>query len=125
MKEEAILRVIIDEAIHIHKNIGPGMLENVYKTCLAYRLKQRGLLIEIEKPVPVYFEEVKMECGYRSDIVAENCVIIDTKSISAIGPIEISQMLTYLQFLKLRYGIILNFNVVRMKDGIKRVLRGY
>jgi len=76
----------LDEAIYIHKTIGHGMLENVYKNCLAYRLRKRGLYVETEKPVPVIFEEVKMDCGYRADIVIEKSVIIDTKTIEAIGP---------------------------------------
>ena len=125
MHEEAIIKLILNEAFYIHTTIGPGMLENVYKTCLAYRLTKRGLYVEVEKPVPVYFEEVKMECGYRSDIVVEGSVIIDTKSMEAIGPMEVAQLLTYLQFLKLRYGLILNFRVLHLKDGIKRVLRGH
>ena len=125
MKEEALISIIIDEAIYIHKTIGPGMLESVYKTCLAYRLRQRGLFVEVEKSVPVYFEQVRMDCGYRADIVVESCIIIDTKSIEAIGEVEIAQVLTYLQFLNLRFGLILNFKVARMREGIKRVLRGY
>jgi GxxExxY protein len=125
MKEEEIIKIIIDEAFYIHKSIGPGMLENVYKTCLAHRLAKRNLLIESEKPIPVFFEEVKMECGYRADIVVEKIIVVDTKSIEAIGPLQISQVLTYLQFLNLRYGLILNFNVTLMKNGIRRVLRGY
>ncbi len=125
MAEEEIIKVVLDEAFHVHKIIGPGMLENVYKNCLAYRLRKRGLSVETEKPIPVIFEEVKMECGYRADIVAEQSVVIDTKSIDAIGPLQIAQVLTYLRFLKLRHGLILNFNTVLMKDGIKRVLNGY
>ena len=125
MHEEAIIKLILNEAFYVNTTIGPGMLENVYKTCLAYRLTKRGLYVEVEKPVPVYFEEVKMECGYRSDIVVEGSVIIDTKSMEAIGPMEVAQLLTYLQFLNLRYGLILNFKVLHLKDGIKRVLRGH
>ena len=125
MTEEEIIKIILDEAIYIHKTIGPGMLENVYKTCLCYRLVKRGLFIEIEKAVPVFFEEIKMECGYRADIVVERSVVVDTKSIDAIGPLQIAQVLTYLRFLNLRFGLILNFNTLLMKDGIKRVVNGY
>jgi GxxExxY protein len=125
MTEEDIVKIILDESFHIHKTIGPGMLENVYKTCLAYRLQQRGLFVETEKAVPVFFEQVKMECGYRADIVVEKKVVVDTKAIEAIGPLQVAQVLTYLRFLNLRYGLILNFNVVLLKDGIKRVLHGY
>ena len=96
------------------------MLESVYKNCLAYRL-----FVETEKPIPVVFEEIRMECGYRADIVAERSVVVDTKNIEAIGPLQIAQVLTYLRFLDLRHGLILNFNTVLLKDGIKRVINGY
>ena len=125
MKEEAIIKIVLDEAFHVHKKIGPGMLESVYKTCLAYRLQKRGLLLETEKPVPVFFEEVKMNCGYRADILIEKQVIVETKSIEGIGPLQVAQVLTYLCFLGLRYGLILNFDVLLLKNGIRRVLSGY
>ena len=125
MKEEAIIKIVLDEAFHVHKKIGPGMLESVYKTCLTYRLQKRGLLLETEKPVPVFFEEVKMDCGYRADILVEKQVIVETKSIEDIGPLQVAQVLTYLRFLGLRYGLILNFDVLLLKDGIRRVLNGY
>jgi len=125
MAQDDIIKIILDEAFHVHRGVGPGMLETVYKNCLAYRLAKRGLSIEIEKPIPVIFEEVRMECGYRADIVVEKSVVVDTKSIEAIGPLQIAQLLTYLRFLNLRHGLILNFNSVLMKDGIKRVLNGY
>ena len=125
MGEEDIIKAILAEAIYIHKTIGPGMLESVYKTCLAYRLTKSGLYIETEKPVPVIFEDVKMDCGYRADIVVEKSVVVDTKTIEGIGPIQIAQVLTYLRFLYIRHGLILNFHTVLMKDGIKRVLNGY
>ena len=125
MTEEAIIKIVLDEAFHVHKKIGPGMLESVYKTCLAYRLQKRGLLLETEKPVLVFFEEVKMNCGYRADILVEKQVIVETKSIEGIGPLQVAQVLTYLRFLGLRYGLILNFDVLLLKDGIRRVLNGY
>ena len=125
MSEEAIIKIVLDEAFYVHKRIGPGMLESVYKTCLAYRLQKRGLLLETEKPVPVFFEEVKMDCGYRADILVEKQVIVETKSIEGIGPLQVAQVLTYLRFLGLRYGLILNFDVLLLKDSIRRVLNGY
>ena len=125
MATEEIVTIIMDEAFYIHKTIGPGLLENVYKTCLAYRLKKRGLFVEVEKPVPVFFEEVKMDCGYRSDLVVENKVVVDTKTIDAIAPLHIAQVLTYLRFLHLKIGLILNFKTFMMKDGIKRVVLNY
>ena len=125
MTEEAIIKLILDEAFYIHKSIGPGMLESVYRNCLAYRLRNRDLYVEIEKAVPVVFEEIKLECGYRCDIVVERKVVVETKSIEAIAPIHAAQLLTYLRFLNLRYGLLLNFNSVLLKDGIKRVVNGY
>ena len=125
MSEEAVIKIVLDEAFHVHKKIGPGMLESVYKTCLAYRLQRRGLLLETEKPVPVFFEEVKMDCGYRADILVEKQVIVETKSIEGIGPLQVAQVLTYLRFLGLRYGLILNFDGLLLKDGIRRVINGY
>ena len=124
MTEEAIIKIVLDEAFHVHKKIGPGMLESVYKTCLAYRLQRRGLLLEMEKAVPVFFEEVKMDCGYRADILIEKRVIVETKSIEGIA-LQVAQVLTYLRFLGLRHGLILNFDVLLLKDGIRRVLNGY
>lgn len=125
MNEEEIIKIILDESFYIHRTIGPGMLENVYKTCLAYRLRQTGLFVETEKPVPVIFEEIKMECSYRADLVVEHRVVVETKTIEAIGDIHVAQILTYLRFLKLRRGLILNFNTVLLKYGIKRVLNGF
>lgn len=125
MDEEKIITLILNEAFHIHKTIGPGMLENVYKTCLAYRLRQNGLFVETEKPVPVVFEEIKMECGYRADLVVKRKIIVDTKNIDAITDIHVAQLLTYLRFLNLRHGLILNFKTVLLKNGIKRVLNGF
>ena len=120
-----IIKIILDEAFYIHTTIGPGMLETVYKNCLAHRLRKRGFFIVVERPIPVVFEEVRVECGYRADIVAERWVVVNTKSIDAIDPLQIAQVLTYLRFLNMRYGLILNFNTILIKDGIKRVINGF
>ena len=125
MDEEDIIKIILNEAFGIHKSIGPGMLENVYKTCLAFKLRQKGLLVEVEKPVPVIFEEIQMECGYRADLVVEQKIIVEIKNMEAIAEIHIAQLLTYLRFLNVRHGLILNFKTVLMKNGIKRVLNGF
>lgn len=125
MDTEGIIKIILDEAFYVHKSIGPGMLESVYKACLAYRLRARGLFVETEKPIPVVFEKVKLDCGYRADIVVERRVIVDTKTSEAITDLYVAQLLTYLRFLAMRHGLILNFNTVLLKDGIRRVLNGY
>jgi GxxExxY protein len=125
MTENEIIDIVSDEAIYIHSKIGPGMLESVYKNCMAYRLRKRGLFVETEKPVPVTFEEVRMDCGYRADIVVEHKIIIEIKSIESIADIHIAQTLTYLRFLELRFGLILNFKTTLMKYGMKRVANGF
>jgi GxxExxY protein len=125
MTDEEIIKITLDEAFYIHKSIGPGMLESVYQTCLAYRLRERGLFVETEKPVPVIFEEIKLECGYIADIVVERRIIVETKSIEVFAPIHVAQLLTQLIFLILRLVLLLNFNTVYLKDVIKRVANGY
>lgn len=101
--------------------MGPGLLEKVYVQCLYYRLWKLGLSVKKEQPIPVVFEEVRMECGYRADIIVENKIIEEVKSIDAIGDIHIAQLLTYLKFCNCRLGLLINFNVTLLKSGIKRV----
>ncbi len=98
------------------------MLESAYVHCLAYRLIKRGLIVRTEVPVPLIFEEVRLECGYRADLVIENKVVVEVKSIEAIAPIHLAQTLTYLRFLNLKLGLVLNFHSVLIKDGIRRVV---
>jgi GxxExxY protein len=122
MNENELSSIVIREAIDIHKAIGPGLLEKVYVECLYYRLIKLGLFVEKEKPIPVIFEEVKMDCGYRADLFVENKLIIETKSIDAIADIHIARTLTYLKFLHCKLGLVINFNVILLKDGIRRVV---
>lgn len=98
------------------------MLESVYEECLTYKLIKRGLLIERQKPVPLIFEEVKLECGFRCDVIVENKLIIEVKAVEALNEIHLAQVLTYLKLTKARLGLLLNFNVLKLKDGIKRVV---
>jgi len=98
MSENEISKIIVEEAIYIHKSIGPGMLESAYVHCLAYRLIKRGLNVKTQMPVSLIFEEVKLECGYRADLVIDNKVVIEAKSIEAIASIHLAQTLTYLLF---------------------------
>jgi GxxExxY protein len=122
MTENIISGIIVQEAVHIHQSIGPGMLESAYSRCMAYRLSLRGLHVLSEVPVPLIFEEVNLECGYRADLLIEDKVIIEIKSIETIAPIHLAQTLTYLRLLNCRLGIIANFNTILMKDGIRRVV---
>lgn len=125
MNQELLIKSVLNEAFYVHSTLGPGLLENVYKNCLAYQLEKRGFFVEVEKPIPVVFDTIKMECGYRADIVVERDLIIETKCIEAIAPIHVAQLLTYLKFANLRFGLVLNFNSVLLKNGIKRVVNGY
>src|SRR5688572_16527136 len=122
MTENEISKILVDEAIYIHRSMGPGMLESVYVHCLAHRLMKKGLSVRTEVPVPLIFEDVYLECGYRSDLIIENKVVIEVKSVDALGPIHFAQTLTYLRLLNLKLGIVLNFNSTLMKEGIKRVV---
>jgi GxxExxY protein len=125
VQEEAIIKIILDEAFTLHRTLGPGILERVYSTCLAYRVRKRDLYVEMEKPIPVIYEDVKLECGYRADLVIENKIVVEIKSIDSIMPIHVSQVLTHLRFMNLRFGLLLNFNMIFLKDGIKRVINGF
>ncbi|MFO7525055.1 MAG: GxxExxY protein [Ignavibacteriaceae bacterium] len=111
---------IIGSAIEVHKQFGSGLLESAYEECLAYELIQAGLNIERQKPIPVVYKEVKLECGYRADIVVENTIIIELKAIDALTTIHEAIVLTYLKFAHKKLGLLMNFNVTRLKDGLKR-----
>ena len=116
---------IIGSAIKIHKELGPGLLESVYKECLAYELNKKGFFVEKEKPVPLIFEEVKLECGYRLDLLINNELIIEIKSVDGLADIHLAQVFTYIKLMNKKYGLIINFNVVLLKDGIKRLINKY
>lgn len=116
---------VIESAIKIHKELGPGLLESAYKEYLAYELNKKGLVVEKEKPVPLIYEEVKLECGYRLDLIINNELIIEIKSVDAIADIHIAQALTYMKLMNRKYGLLINFNVPLLKDGIKRLVNKY
>ena len=121
MLENELSSIVIREAIDIHKAIGPGLLEKVYTECLYYRLIKCGLKVIKEQPIPVVFEEVRMECGYRADLIVENKLIVEAKSIDAVADIHIARTLTYLKFANCKLGLVINFNVTVLKNGIRRV----
>ena len=125
MKENEITEKIIGCAIKVHSNLGPGLLESAYKECLYFELVKSGLTVEKEKPLPLIYEEVKMDCGYRIDLLVENSVVIEIKSVEAINDVHAAQVLTYLKLSKCRIGLLINFNVVKLTNGIKRLIHGY
>jgi GxxExxY protein len=122
MSENEISKIIFDCALKIHKNLGPGLLESAYEECLFYELKKYGLSVDKQKALPLIYEEVKLEIGYRIDIIVENKVIIEVKSVEALNDIHLAQILTYLKLSDCKLGMLINFNVAFLKNGIRRVV---
>ena len=124
MTENQIATVILDAAFKIHRTLGPGLLESVYQATLDYELQKRGLGVVQQIGLPVYYENIKLELGFRVDLIVADKVIIEIKSVEALAPVHRKQLLTYLRLMNLRLGLLLNFNVELMKDGIQRVVNG-
>ncbi|MEO9893215.1 GxxExxY protein [Aurantibacter sp.] len=124
MNENEISSRIIGCAIEVHKVLGPGLLESAYQECLVYTLERSGLEVQKEKPMPLKFEEVKLECGYRIDILVANKVVIEIKSVETLNDIHLAQTLTYMKLGNYKLGLLINFNVALLKNGIKRVING-
>ena len=125
MTENEIATKIIGAAIEVHKQLGPGLLESTYESCLVYELKQMGLEVQQQVALPVIYKEVKLDAGYRIDVLVENKVIIEIKSVEALADIHTAQLLTYLKLKDMKLGLLINFNEVLLKNGIKRILNGY
>jgi len=124
MTENEISRVIFDCALKVHKSLGPGLLESAYEECLFYELVKTGLKVEKQKALPLIYEEVKLEIGYRLDIIVENKVVIEVKAVESLNDIHLAQTLTYLKLSDCKLGMLINFNVTLIKNGIKRVING-
>ncbi|MCH6201830.1 GxxExxY protein [Aquiflexum sp. LQ15W] len=122
--ENEISNQIIGCAIEVHKALGPGLLESAYKECLFYKIHQNGLFVEKEKPMPLVFEDIKLECGYRIDLLVENKVVIELKSVESLTDVHLAQTLTYMKLGKFKLGLLINFNVAMLKLGIKRLING-
>jgi GxxExxY protein len=125
MTDNEISGAIIGASIDVHKVLGPGLLESAYKECLYYKLAQCGLYVEKERAMPLVFEDVKLDCGYRIDILVENKIVIEVKSVEALNDIHLAQTLTYMKLGNYKLGLLINFNVLMLKDGIRRVVNGY
>jgi len=121
-EQEKLAKTALDCAFEVHTQLGPGLLENAYQSCLIYELRNKGLYIECEKPLPVMYKNVKIDCGYRIDILIENKLIIENKSIKQFTDIHLSQILTYMKLSDISLGFLFNFNVQHFKNGIKRVV---
>jgi GxxExxY protein len=125
MNENEITEKIIGCAIKVHKNLGPGLLESAYQECLFYELYKEGLKVEREKALPLIYEEVNLECGYRLDLLVENKIIVEIKSVEALNEIHLAQVLTYLKINNSKIGLLINFNVLQLVKGVKRVINKY
>jgi len=119
-----ISRSITGAAIQVHRVLGPGLLESAYEACLAFELRKRGLKVEQQKPLPLIYEGVKLDCGYRIDLLAEGCVVVEIKSVDAVAPIHKAQVMSYLKLSGCKLALLMNFNVLMLKDGIRRFVNG-
>lgn len=124
MTENDIANKVIGLAIEVHKSLGPGLLESAYQECLYFKIKQAGLVAEKEKPMPLIFEKIKLDCGYRIDILVANKLVIELKSVEVLNDVHLAQTLTYMKLGDYKLGLLINFNVALLKNGIKRVANG-
>jgi GxxExxY protein len=124
MTENAIAKEIVDAAFRIHTKLGPGLLESVYEAVLAYELDRRGLHIVRQQPIPVVYDSIRIDTGFRADLIVEDKVIVEVKSVELLAPVYKKQLLTYLRLADKRLGLLINFQVALIKDGITRIVNG-
>ena len=116
---------VIAAAITIHRRLGPGLLESVYETCLAYELEKAGFRVERQKAVPLVYETIKLDCGFRADLVVDGKLVVELKCKECLHPVDEAQLLSHLRLLNFPIGLLINFHVVLLKDGIKRMVNNY
>lgn len=124
MSENEIAKIVFELGLKIHKTLGPGLLESAYEACLYYELVKAGLFVEKQKSLPLIYEEVKLEAGYRVDLMIENKFIVEIKSVEALNNVYLAQTLTYLKLSNCKLGYLINFNTFLFKDGVKRIING-
>jgi GxxExxY protein len=125
MKINELTSAIIGAAIKVHRTLGPGLLESAYRVCLAYELTKLELRVQQEKPIPVIYEDVKLECGFRADLLVEGTVIVECKAKDKLHPVDEAQIMSHLRLLDLRVGLLINFHELILKNGIKRLVNNY
>jgi GxxExxY protein len=125
MDTDQLTQTIIGAAIEVHKRLGPGLLESAYRMCLVYELQKRGLDVIAEKPVPIIYDAVQLECGFRADLLVNNLVVVELKAKTTIHPVDVAQTLSHLRLLKLSVGLLINFHGENLVDGVHRVLNSY
>ncbi len=122
MDENEVAKIVVDSAYQIHKTLGPGLLEKAYEECLCYELRKRGLMVEKEKLLPIIYDDLKIENAYRIDLLVENIVVVELKSVSVLLDIHLSQTLTYMKLGGYKLGLLINFNETLIKNGIRRIV---
>jgi GxxExxY protein len=119
---ERVGKAVLDASFKVHTALGPGLLESVYETCTAFETRESGLRVAIQVALPVTYKDIKMDAGLRLDMLVEDCVIVEFKSVETMNPVYDAQLITYLKLTEIRLGFLINFNVVHLKDGIKRIV---
>ncbi|MEN9909364.1 MAG: hypothetical protein RLZZ540_2513 [Bacteroidota bacterium] len=124
MTENEISKIVFESALKVHKILGPGLLESAYEECLFYELKKFNLKVEKQKALPLVYEDVKLDVGYRIDIIVEDKFIVEVKSVETLNDVHLAQLLTYLRLSDCKLGLLINFNVKLLKEGVRRVVNG-
>lgn len=125
MESNDLTRCIIGAAIEVHRRLGPGLLESAYRACLAYELRRRGFTVEEEVPIPVVYDEIKLECGFRADLIVNGQIVVELKAKNEIHPVDKAQTLSHLRLLRFRVGLLINFHEEKLVDGVHRIVNGY
>jgi GxxExxY protein len=125
MDNDDVMKQVVDAAIKVHRALGPGLLESAYEVCLDHELRQRQLVIGRQVPIPINYDGAKLDVGYRLDMLVNGNVVVEIKAVNRLLPIHFAQILTYLKLSNIRWGMLLNFNSVRMREGIRRVVNGF
>jgi len=125
MSENELAKIVFECGLKIHRALGPGLLENAYEECLFYELVNNGLYVERQKELPLIYEKIKLDIGFRVDLLIQNKLVIEIKSVETITPIHFAQIMTYLKLGNFKLGLLINFNSILFKDGIRRVINGY
>jgi len=120
-----VSRVVLDCAMHVHSALGPGLLESAYEACLAWEIRKAGLQVETRVPLPLVYEGVRLDVGYRIDVLVDHCLIVELKAVDAIAPVHEAQLLSHLKLSGIRLGLLINFNVAHLKDGIRRLVNNF
>lgn len=124
ISENEISKIVYESGFLVHKSLGPGLLESAYEECMFYEIKKQGLFVEKQKPMPLFYDEIKMDVGYRLDLLIENKFIVEIKSVEALNDVHLAQILTYLKLSKCKLGMLINVNTSHFKNGVKRIING-